>query len=474
MKRNACLILFTCLIASSVMAQIPQRISFQGYLTQPGTTIPIDNGEYPMDFSLYDADVEGTLLWTESQTNVSVTNGIFNVQLGSVNGLDPEIFTGSTWLEIVVNSEIMTPRIEMSTSPYSQMARGILGESYIPNTGNSYIGGNQSVGGTTPTVDLAIDDEDTGIEVPADGTLSFYTNGVEQAVLDPLGHFNLGFSPDSRFKFTLLTQGSNSDENNWSMYVENQYSGPSLAMGIYNYIGGASTNVKYGYFMDMFNSGASTSYGFYSSHFGTTTGTKYGFYAEGEDRNYFSGSVGIGTTNPVEKLSVSGNIASSATIKANAFEYNTPKTQYYSIPPNDYVVASPSATLYEYIPANGIYNAVGGGTTGVAVSMVAPVHLPDGAIITGFKAGIFDGDATNNLNVQLMRQSMGSISTPVAVATSNTSSGNLGFAELSATGLSIPVNNELFAYTMRFNTYDNNPSNLVIYVTRITYTVPGP
>jgi hypothetical protein len=37
-------------------------------------------------------------------------------------------------------------------------------------------------------------------------------------------------------------------------------------------------------------------------------GTKWGIYLTGETKNYFSGSVGIGTTNPTAKLHVNGGI----------------------------------------------------------------------------------------------------------------------------------------------------------------------
>ncbi len=47
---------------------------------------------------------------------------------------------------------------------------------------------------------------------------------------------------------------------------------------------------------------------------GSASTTDYGVYANGEDRNYFSGNVGIGTATPTEKLHVVGNILASGTI----------------------------------------------------------------------------------------------------------------------------------------------------------------
>lgn len=51
--------------------------------------------------------------------------------------------------------------------------------------------------------------------------------------------------------------------------------------------------------------GSGNAYGTYVDYSQATgTGTHYGYYTEGEDRNYFSGKVGIGTSNPAYKLSV--------------------------------------------------------------------------------------------------------------------------------------------------------------------------
>ncbi len=59
----------------------PQTINYQGYLTNPGGT-PV-NSTVGMTFKLYNAASAGALLHTELQPSVTVTNGNFNVLLGS-------------------------------------------------------------------------------------------------------------------------------------------------------------------------------------------------------------------------------------------------------------------------------------------------------------------------------------------------------------------------------------------------------
>lgn len=60
------------------------------------------------------------------------------------------------------------------------------------------------------------------------------------------------------------------------------------------------------------NAGTMTNgYAFYGS-FSGTIGTKWGVYVTGEDRNYFSGNVGIGQTAPTYHLHVNGRIGTNA------------------------------------------------------------------------------------------------------------------------------------------------------------------
>jgi hypothetical protein len=103
--------------------QIPQTISYQGVLTDAsGTAVP--DGDYNLTFKLYDAATGRTELWSEDQS-VEVSNGIFNVILGSITPLTLS-FDKPYWLGVTVgqNSEL-TPRIELTASAYSLNARSI-------------------------------------------------------------------------------------------------------------------------------------------------------------------------------------------------------------------------------------------------------------------------------------------------------------------------------------------------------------
>lgn len=71
-------------------------------------------------FSIYDAETGGSELWAETQ-NVGVENGVFNVLLGSVNPIPTNLFTdtGSRYLNLTVNSEELSPRMQFTSVPYS-------------------------------------------------------------------------------------------------------------------------------------------------------------------------------------------------------------------------------------------------------------------------------------------------------------------------------------------------------------------
>ncbi len=133
-KRNVALIIALCsafslafsllftkaIEQSSSVVNIPQLMNYQGRLTDNGNPI---TGSVIITFSIYDVPTGGSPLWTETQ-NVTVTNGIFNVLLGSANPLTPSVFSsGETYLGIQIegNSEVQ-PRQQFVSAAYAFFA----------------------------------------------------------------------------------------------------------------------------------------------------------------------------------------------------------------------------------------------------------------------------------------------------------------------------------------------------------------
>jgi hypothetical protein len=88
---------------------IPLKVNFQGRLTDSNGNAVAD-GSYNMKFTLYDAITSGTNRWQENRqtTNrVTVTNGLFSIQLGDVTALSPTLF--STYADLWLEVELPTP-----------------------------------------------------------------------------------------------------------------------------------------------------------------------------------------------------------------------------------------------------------------------------------------------------------------------------------------------------------------------------
>ena len=87
-----------------VNAQVPREINYQGYLTAAGGT-PV-NANVNMVFSLYNSPSGGAALYSESQNSVTVSNGVFNVLIGSVTPIPPAVlFDVPYWLGIAVGTD---------------------------------------------------------------------------------------------------------------------------------------------------------------------------------------------------------------------------------------------------------------------------------------------------------------------------------------------------------------------------------
>ncbi len=109
------------LVASSVLfSQSPQVMNYQGRLEINGEPA---SGSFNITFSIYSTAAGGSALWSETQS-VTVTNGIFKADLGSIVPLG-NIFTteGNRYLGIrVENDPELSPRFLLSSVPYSLRA----------------------------------------------------------------------------------------------------------------------------------------------------------------------------------------------------------------------------------------------------------------------------------------------------------------------------------------------------------------
>ncbi|MBU0494699.1 MAG: hypothetical protein KKA73_28860 [Chloroflexi bacterium] len=108
-------------------------ISYQGRLADSGGT-PL-TGKYNLEFRVYDVPTGGTALWTEMWTganSVDVSDGLFNVMLGSIDSTLASAIEGQDelYLGITVGTDSeMTPRVQLGSVPFSMQALTVSDES---------------------------------------------------------------------------------------------------------------------------------------------------------------------------------------------------------------------------------------------------------------------------------------------------------------------------------------------------------
>jgi hypothetical protein len=128
-KRDSLWMILLCILAilapPAAVADVPDQISYQGYLTDD-EGVPVPDGTYSMHFYLFDAPTGGIQLWNPNSgevQDVTVTNGVYNVQLGAVEPLVSSVFDGGVaWLQIVIEGETLSPRQRITATAYSLKA----------------------------------------------------------------------------------------------------------------------------------------------------------------------------------------------------------------------------------------------------------------------------------------------------------------------------------------------------------------
>lgn len=147
------LIALVLVIATSVSAigDVPATISYQGILTT-NTGSPV-SGSVDVAFEIFTAPTGGSALWTETRTIDPDSTGLFTVILGNLTPIPDSAFKLPTrWLGITVESQQLSERIALTSSPFSYRVSTVDG-----STGGTVFG------------DLIVDGELT-VQVSSGGT----------------------------------------------------------------------------------------------------------------------------------------------------------------------------------------------------------------------------------------------------------------------------------------------------------------
>lgn len=137
------------LIIQATALAIPKLISYQGTLHDADGQ-PISS-TINITFSVYNAETGGEAIWSETQ-NVSVSNGLFNVMLGSVTPISSSVFQNDLLylgIQVAADPE-MAPRQRFTSGSFSYIAETVANKEvpvgtvikWLKNTTDSIYTGN--------------------------------------------------------------------------------------------------------------------------------------------------------------------------------------------------------------------------------------------------------------------------------------------------------------------------------------------
>jgi Chaperone of endosialidase len=302
------------LAAHIALAQPSYTINYQGKLTTP-TGSAVANGTYEIEFNLYTAPTGGTAIWTETRSGgneVTVSNGLFSVMLGSVTSLSGVNFNQPLYLGVTVEADAeMTPRKAIGTVPSafeSKQLGGVASSSFLRSdqvdtasqlltfTNGIISSASSSIARlttqTATTTNLVINGERFS---DLTGTGLVNNSGVLSISTSTLGLLAAGDINTSAELATILI-----DETGYS-------SGAFAVFSISPVITGTADFESADFSSTLTLSGAAAN---------IALGSNY-LSGDGGDEGIFvssAGNVGIGTTTPNQLLTVQGNInLSSAT-----------------------------------------------------------------------------------------------------------------------------------------------------------------
>jgi hypothetical protein len=95
-----------------------RTMAYQGYLLDPSGA-PM-NGTHSVLVSVWDATSGGTQRWSELHAGTRVVDGVFQIELGSLNtALAPNFAGEDLWIQLTVDGETLAPRQKTRSVPYA-------------------------------------------------------------------------------------------------------------------------------------------------------------------------------------------------------------------------------------------------------------------------------------------------------------------------------------------------------------------
>jgi len=319
---------------SSVSAGVPQLMNYQGKLT--ATSGGCLNDTLQMTFSIYPDTLGSPYDWTETQYEVVVKEGVFNVLLGSVDSIPTSVFDGNVkYLGVQVESDLemrpLKPIISVAyayrsneadsadfawTAENADLLDGQHASAFL-STANDY--GRSGVATdlyeeTTTLTDKYVNETGPDSVVAASGTafLGKVTGGSSSTMYGVEGygentssgnvlagyfhtsssgtghHYGiLGEGVGSSSKSAYGVRGIASNSSNGSAlggYFTAEEAGTGTHYGVYTESASSSDGDAYGgYFYCNTSAGTGTAYGVSARSYSASGGWHYGVYGRAEN-----------------------------------------------------------------------------------------------------------------------------------------------------------------------------------------------
>ena len=101
---------------SVAVETVPRLLSYQGFLTVGGAG-PVSDGQYTVNFRLFDQEEDGNEFWTETHL-LTVSDGLVSALLGS-KGFPIETVPLNSYLEIEIDGNTLSPRQQITSVMYA-------------------------------------------------------------------------------------------------------------------------------------------------------------------------------------------------------------------------------------------------------------------------------------------------------------------------------------------------------------------
>jgi hypothetical protein len=403
-----------------------------------------------------------------------------------INGTDGT--TGATGIDGAIGATgFLSSGTAAGNTPYWN------GTSWITNSSNIFNNGsNVGIGAPAPSYPFHV----YGTSV------SSYLSYFDAAGTSASSLFGLGVNATatgSGDAFSIQGISSASSGNSYGAYFQAQGGGAGIKVGTESYgngstvgnfgvrgfANGTTTGTNYGIYGSAQN-GATNWAGYFASGnvfiqnslgigispaarlqvrgLTGSSSTSYAFRAENSLGNTLmvirdDGFVGIGTTTGY-KLSVNGSVGIPS---ANTYRYNTPKTKKYKVGVADLTSANPS--VYDKRIDEGFSSGtVNGlnqlwaatGTPGIVAYFVAPLHLPDSAIVTGLAAQLVKNGGSLQSVIEVYRTDgtgyLNNTAQLIATCTTVGSGGGVAYVNASSVNSSYNViDNTNYYYFIRWS-----------------------